>query len=490
MTRLSLFALFATLFVTGACAGGGGGGGASPSTASLPGGQSIAQGERPRQTAATREAERALQRAEDTDDSAEAQMHFEAALASAMLAIEEDEMNPLGHRQAALAALGLERYAEAGGHFDRATELRPLYGFEDRQLREQVWIDLFNQAIETINAADYATAAEELENAHAVYKMRPEVMFTLTQIYGPIGEHDLALERMAEGEAFMMAPEVADADSATQVDWMSRAEEMPLMRAQILTDAQRFNEASDAYRTLVEADPSNIEAALNLAGILIEMGSGQVGEMSELEQSAAMDEAFQRYRGLMESGLELEALHYYRMGVGFYNGDDAPAAAAAFGTTVEMSPFDRDAVEMWTRSLADDSSHAEVVAAADHWLTLDPNSETAMLLKAQAQNQLETEDDLQITIEMMEALPFEVRNLRIQRYQDGGGVLTGSAANNELLEPGSVVTLVFTFYGEDGNPVGEVSQSVTLQDPGAQQLFRVEFTSDQMVAGYGYTVGG
>ena len=53
---------------------------------------------------------------------------------------------------------------------------------------------------------------------------------------------------------------------------------------------------------------------------------------------------------------------YYAMGVGFYNADDFANAARGFSAAAEQNPSDRDAIEMWARSLQLDSLYAEVPA--------------------------------------------------------------------------------------------------------------------------------
>ena len=458
------------LLAAGACAGGGG----APSS-TMPGGTTLAGGERPRQTENTRTAQRLLDRAEDTEEGTESQALYQQAYDAAELAIAEDETNPLGHRQAALAAVGLEQYLVAGDHFDRAGELWPIYDLEDQAFRENLWITLYNEAAPYLNQADYEGAAEVFEQAHAIYKLRPEVMITLAQIYGQLGQIDLALERISEAEAFLVADAFAEADSAMQADWQGQVAELPMLRANVLAQGNRLDEAVDAYRVLVAADPDNVRAALDLGGLMVETGR--------------TEEAFELFHELMSSGAELGALDYYRMGVGFYNGEDNANAIVAFGRTVELSPYDRDALEMWTRTLAQDSAYAEVVEATDQWLELDPASGVALLLRASALNNLGMEEETSAAAAAMSAQAFDVTDLRLQRYSDGGARLSGSV-ENRLMEQGETVTLIFTFYGGDGSAVGEVDQTVTLSAPEQKQAFLFEFASEAQVAGYGYRVGG
>jgi len=108
--------------------------------------------QRPRETDNTEAADEALEDGDDADDEAERRMHFQEALTSAQAEMAENPNNPLGYRLGALAALGLEQYAVAGEYFDRATELYPIYEVEDRPMREQVWIDLYQQAFPLVDS--------------------------------------------------------------------------------------------------------------------------------------------------------------------------------------------------------------------------------------------------------------------------------------------------------------------------------------------------
>ena len=111
--------------------------------------------ERPRETHNTRDAEEALEDGDDASDEAERRGHFQTALAHAQAEIAANPNNPLGYRLGALAALALEQYAVAGEYFDRATALYPLYEVEDRPMREQTWINLYQEAGPLLDAGDY-----------------------------------------------------------------------------------------------------------------------------------------------------------------------------------------------------------------------------------------------------------------------------------------------------------------------------------------------
>ena len=59
---------------------------------------------------------------------------------------------------------------------------------------------------------------------------------------------------------------------------------------------------------------------------------------------------------------------------------------------------------------------------------------------------------------------------------------------NKTLDAGTSVALTFTFYDTAGNSIGTMTETVSVGEQGMSEVFRVEFPSDEMVGGYGYTV--
>jgi tetratricopeptide (TPR) repeat protein len=436
----------------------------------------LQQGERPRQSEETRAAQRALDEAERTDDEAQAQALYQDALTNAQAAIAADETNPLGHLQAGIAAMGLGRYTEADSHLDRAEQLRPIYQLETEGMRERAWIDLYQQAAPLVNDGDYEGAAAIFEDANAIYDKRPEVMITLGQIYAQLQETDKALENLNRAEALIADPAMAEEmDSATVASWKEQGADIPLTKASVLATAGRYEEAVGLFEQLVAENPSDITLKRNLAAILIQTGN--------------TTRAFEVYDDLLAQP-GLSSLDFYAIGVGFYQASEYGRAAEAFGGAANRAPMDRDALEMWARSLQIDSAYAGVPVAAECWIALDPNSETAYLILAQAVNQMgdgERASDLVRTIEALEA---SVKDLQMVRMPDGGARVTGSVTNKSLAQ-GSRVTLTFTFFDTDGASLGTQAQSVTMGAQGMAEVFDVVFTPNSpstTVNGYGYTL--
>ncbi len=470
--RLGLVLMLAFgLGLTG-CASGGGGGGGGGGGAAGPAGSALGQGERPRRTENTRAAQRHLDAADDADDEGEKRVHLDQALTSAMAAIAEDGRNPLGHRQAALANLGLEDYAAAGAHFDHAAELRPIYEFEDAGIRERAWIDLYQEGIPLVNGGEYEAAVAVFDDANAIYSARPEAMLTLAQIHAQLRNHEAALENIDAAIGIIESERIAEMDSTTAASWLEQVETLPTLRAQIFVDAGRFEEAADAYRRLVTANPDDLLSARNLAGILMQMGNEE--------------EAFAEYEKLMMRS-DLGASDFYTIGVGFYTGSDYPRAIQAFSGAVGINVNDRDGIEMWARSLQLAESYADLPPVGDRWLELDPYSQSALLVMAQAVNQNGDEDRARDMIAAIDALEVEVSDLQITRFGDGGARLSGAIANKKL-DQGARVTLTFTFYTESGDAMGTVTHDVTVGGEGMKEVFQVEYASAEAVGGYGYTL--
>ena len=461
------------LGLTGCASGGGGGGGGASlqdAMAELGG-----QGVPPSETANTNQAENLLEEAEDAATPAAAEPLYRQALTAAQAEVAADPDNPLGHRLAALASLGLGEYQEAGAYFDRAAELYPLYEFEDAQLREQTWIELYNEAMPLLNQNDYDGAVVLLDNANAIFASRPEAFITAAQLYGQLQQADPALENLERAQEIIEGVSEEEYDAETVADWRAQGENLPMLRAQILSNAGRYEEASEVFAMILADDPGNVDVAMNLAATQMQTGN----------EAAALE----TYDALLNDP-SLGATDFYRIGIGFYQGGVYEQAAQAFGQAVEENPMDRDGLEMWARSLQIDSAYADVPPVAERWLELDPNSRNGRLILAQAVNQNGDGQRAGAIIQEIDGLDVTVDELQMQRYGPGGARVTGTV-NNQGLTPGTAVTMTFTFYDFSGAPLGTVEHSIEVGSPEVSDLFELEFESSSQVGGYGYelTIG-
>ena len=205
--------------------------------AGVPGGEAVNQGYSPRNTENTRMAETFLENADREDEAEAARPIYEQALAASALAIREDSVNPLAYRLAAMANLGVEDYEAAGANFDRAEELRPLYQFDFESIREEVWIDLYQSAIPSVNSGDYEGAAAIYVSANAIYTQRPEAMIMLSQIQAQLGQYDESVENIDAAFAILDSDIMLETDEETAASWREQAQPLPALRAQVLAAA-------------------------------------------------------------------------------------------------------------------------------------------------------------------------------------------------------------------------------------------------------------
>ena len=448
-------------------------------------GQSLAQGERPRENRQTREAQKQLEAAAEAATPEAGAPMYQAALDSANAAIRENAKNPLGYRLAGEALIGLGRLQEADQMLDQAETLRPIYQLETDGVRERAWIDTYQRAAPFLESGDYTKAAEVLEGAHAIFGQRPEIAIVLGQIYAQENQADKAIDRLRFADSLITArlPEI---DSAMAADWSKQKAEIPVTIAQAYISAKRYDEASAALRSLVEANPDNVMYVRNLANIYA--------------QSEKPDSAAAVYNRLMTRS-DLTASDLYQIGIGLYTIDKFTEAAQAFQKGTRVAPKDRDAFEMWARTLQLAHNRAgteptaeqlaELTQAAEGWLTLDPQSRVGMLILAQTVNKAKNEARVGELVQKMDALSVGLTDLQMRRGASGGADVSG-AIENFTATQGSVVTLNFTFYDAAGNSLGTKSvQAMTgapSKDAPAKSTFTVNFQSDKTVDGYTYTV--
>ena len=84
----------------------------------------------------------------------------------------------------------------------------------------------------------------------------------------------------------------------------------------------------------------------------------------------------------------------------------------------------------------------------------------------------------------MRAFPFVTDNLQLQPTNAGASI--SGTVINKTLEPGTTITLRFTFYDNDGNPLGTEDTEVTISDPEVTHSFQLSFDAEMQVLGYSY----
>ena len=467
-SRFGLPLVAATVFVLSGCASGGGGGG---------GGE---DGNPPRENDHTRTAELYLTQAQTLG----ATERYQDALNSAVSSILEDSTNALGYFQAARAHLGLADYVAADSLFDVALELYPGYDQDVRIQRESTWIELFNQAIVPLDAGDSAEGARILEAAEMMFPAwRPEALINLGVTYTNLGRTQDAVDAYGRALDIIRGPRMAEVDSATAVDWASRELSVTFNRAQLLSEAERYDEAAAEYERFLESNPGDVAALSSLA--------------TTLSQSGMADSAQAIYDNLL-AGTGLGMREYFNIGVGLYGAaskneepDEAREifvrAAEAFRQVAEVAPENRDALFNLAQSLVDAENWDELIPVARDLLDLDDHNPDSYTILAQGLVGIDQTQEAVQVLEAREALPFLLEGSTLQPQARGGASLVGTLVN-KTLDAGTTVTLRVHFNGEDGAEVGATDIRVTAPAEGGAEPFRADLDSDESVMGYYFEV--
>ena len=443
----------ATVAVAGCASGSGGSSGGNDG------------GIRPEDNTHTRSAQLFLTQAQTMGDVARYDQAYEAALQS----IQTEPMNPLGFFQAGQAEVGRGNYEAADTLFEKALELYPAYDEDVELQREAAWIDLFNQAIEPMNQGNYAEGARLLQAAEAIYPaQRPEALINLGVAYANLDQIDEAIDAYGTALEVIRGPATAEADSATAANWLDSEASVAFNLANLLSRAERYDEAAAEYRAYLSNNPGDVSALSNLAAVFA--ASGQP------------DSAQAIYDDLL-SQPNLGMRDLFNIGVGLYQSQVFDRAAEAFGTVAETSPQSRDAAYNWAQSLYDGEDWESLATVGMRLVELDSHNPNSYTLVAKALIETGQEQEAVRMLETGRDLPFTLQDTQIRPDPSGGATVTGQLVNNTL-DAGSTVTLRVHFYAEDGSELGTTDVRIVAPAAGMAEVFRAEFASSELVMGY------
>ncbi len=465
----------AVAFLSGCAAGAGpgtaGGTAAAFDEADLPDWiEALPEGEPPRDNEHTAEAELFLFQAQQADGD-DARQFYEQVLEAAYAGIEADPENSQSYFQAGVAYLGLEEYEQAGEMLDRAEEIYPRYVIDTELLREEAWIEAYNDGVEHL--PDNPDAARpHLERAHTMFQGRPEAMLQLAEIYNDMGMVDEAIDLYTQAVEVATGPRAeAVEDEELREIWLASVEIARYNQAQLLFEAGRYEESAEVYQLIHDENPDDLLALGNLAASLLAAGE--------------TERANQLYDDLLGRD-DLTVQDYISIGVGLYEADDLVQAARAFGMAHELVPNHRDALYNYAQSLYLADQTDELLSVAERLVELDTHNENAHLFLTQALVEADRQDDAVDVLEMLEALPFDLDGFQLQPDMQGAS-LFGQAWNRT--EPaGSEVRILIHFLDLDGNQIGTEEIAVPLGEPEEPVGFQVDFNSDVPVAGFYYEV--
>ncbi len=471
--RSGTLATLAFTFALAGCGGAGAGAADGPAPQSydpddLPAWvQALPEGSPPVDNTHTQQASIYLLQAASAGSDEQRETRLRSALETAREGIAAAPENAQSYLQAGEALLGLREYEEGAAMLDRAESIYPRYVIETDPIREEIWIELYNEAVGSLEAGDSQGALRLFGSAHTVYQARPEAMIQAASLLSEMGRNDEAMDYFREAAGVVMTDRAAEVDAEMRASWVELRGIALFNLAQLLFQAERFDEAAAAYATVLEDDPENLMALSNMAIAYVSAGD--------------VERARQIYERLL-SQPNLTAREYYIIGVGLYQSEIFDEAARAFAASVELVPNHRDAVFNYTQSLFLQQDWEGLLAATERLLEVDTHNSFAFRYRAQALVNLERQQEAVQVLEVFQELPFELDMMQLAQIPDGVA-LVGQAFN--LTQPvGTEVSIRIHFYTVTGELAGSADTTVRLGEVEEGIVFQADLQTTADVFGF------
>ena len=431
----------------------------------------------PRTTRYTAISQMRIAEAQGVEDDSLRALAYREALTAINDGLAEENDNPMSFLHLGIVNTGLKDYVGAGLAFDQAEALYPDYVDDDAgtgAYRFNAWLDAYKDATLRLDEQDAEGAVELFRMANMVYGNRVEAYLNLGSSLAGLGDMEGSIEAWRSAIAVIESPDGNPRDDVTRETWDT--EYWILAHSNLgllLPTVGRPEEAVVVLETILERYPDNTEARSSLALALAQAGQGD-------DALSIFDEILAREDG--------DPLDYFNAGVSLYGADQMDRAVLAFEKTIARSPMYRDGVQNLAQTLNLLEDYEAQIPHSEKLVELDPFNDYAHLMLARALVQVGREPDAVAQLEVMRALPFVIDDLRLQPSATGCSI--AGEAVNKALEPGTSITLRFTFYDNDGNPVGTADTEVTVTVPDVAHAFAVTFEGEMQVLGYSYELVG
>ena len=431
----------------------------------------------PRMTTVTLRSQSQIQNAQGTESDSVRALLYREALININEGLRDDTENPMAYLHLGIVQAGLKNYFAADSAFDQAEVLYPAYFDEDLgtgAYRLNAWIEAYDDALANLDAQNLEEALEFFEIANMLYPNRVEAYLNIGVTAGNLGMMAESLEGWRSALAVIESPDGNPGDDATRQSWDTDFWIMAQLNiGSLLTGDGLPGEAVTVYQNVLDRFPENASARSSLAMALAQSGQGD-DALSIFDEILAREDA--------------APLDYYNAGVSLYAADELERAVVGFEKTLARSPMYRDALQNLAQTLSQMENYEAQVLYTARIIELDPFNDYVYLMHATGLAQLGREEEYLAASDVMQALPFVVDQLQLQPLPSGARVV--GVAVNKALDPGTTITLQFTFYDNSGNPVGTGDVEVTLSDPDVSHQFDILFEGEMQVLGYSYELIG
>ena len=432
----------------------------------------------PRVSRYTAISELRIQDAQRIEDDSLRAAAYRNVLATIIEGLTSSNNNPMAYLHLGIAHYNLKDYVAADLAFDRAEAMYPAYADEEfgtTGYRLNAWAEAYNEALLRLEAQDSEGAVDRFNMANMIYAHRAEAYLNLGVTLAGLGDIEGSIQAWRNALAVIESPDGNPGDDETRETWDTEFWMMAQSSlGRLLPAVGRPEEAVAVLEAILERSPDDTDAQSALALALVQSGQGgdALGIFDEILAS--------------EDGTPLD---YYNAGVSLYGADQMDKAVLGFEKTVERSPMYRDALQNLVQTLNEQEDYEAQVPYSERLLELDPFNDFVYLMHVRGLVQVGREPEGLAALEVMQALPFVIDALQLRPLAAGCRV-TGIAVN-KALDPGTSITLRFTFYDNDGNPIGSADTEVTISDPEVAHDFEVTFEGGEIsVLGYSYEFVG
>jgi cytochrome c-type biogenesis protein CcmH/NrfG len=266
-------------------------------------------------------------------------------------------------------------------------------------------------------------------------------------------------------------------DSTTRADVVARGRALrETLQQQAAADSATaqaaFDPAVAAYRGLVAAYPTNVEAATSLAGIYAQAGR-------RAEAGAVFD-------GLLAHSSDLTTSDLYDLGQRLLQAKLLGPGTKAYTLVLQQNPYHRNALAELASAYIDARDTANALATAQRLQALDPLNKAALHIVAQAWELRGRRDSAQVYGTLADTLTLDISIASL--VGDNAGVTLTGVASNLGSGPSKALRVTVDLLDARGAPVVSQAVDVAALQPGASQQFQVK-GAGRGIVGWRYRAG-
>jgi cytochrome c-type biogenesis protein CcmH/NrfG len=233
-----------------------------------------------------------------------------------------------------------------------------------------------------------------------------------------------------------------------------------------------FDPALAAYRGLVAAYPTNVEAATSLAGIYAQAGR-------RAEAGAAFD-------GLLAHASDLTTSDLYDLGQRLLQAKLLGPGTKAYTLALQQNPYHRNALAELASAYIDARDTANALATAQRLQALDPQNKAALHIVAQAWELRGRRDSAQVYGTLADTLTLDISIASL--VGDSAGVTLTGVASNLGNGPSKPLRITVDLLDAHGTAVASQPVEVPALPPGGSHQFQVKGVGRGIV-GWRYRAG-